>query len=220
MLTLLGVFGSKGGCACAAQIVRIAETREGFLDLLDLERQLEAHQGSGRQLIGCFSAASNITGVLADDVATTLLLHQYGALAFWDYAAAAPYVKLDMNPILPGVDETSVHKDAMFFSMHKFIGGVQTPGVLIAKKALFRSEAPNGCGGGTDAELREEGGTAAVVESVRAGLVMQLKETVGVLAIMAREQKIASWNHVNDRITAASDSRQPEACFSARHAIA
>ena len=33
-----------------------------------------------------------------------------------------------MNPNVPGIDEQSVHKDAMFFSMHKFIGGVQTPG--------------------------------------------------------------------------------------------
>ena len=71
--------------------MRIAETAEGFLDLQDLEEQLAAHQASqasGRQLIGCFSAASNITGIVTDDVATTLLLHQYNALAFWDYATA------------------------------------------------------------------------------------------------------------------------------------
>ena len=33
-----------------------------------------------------------------DDVNITTLLHKYGALSFWDYAAAAPYVKIDMNP--------------------------------------------------------------------------------------------------------------------------
>lgn len=33
-----------------------------------------------------------------DDVNITALLHKYGALSFWDYAAAAPYVKIDMNP--------------------------------------------------------------------------------------------------------------------------
>ena len=47
-----------------------------------------------------------------------------------------------------------------------------------------------------DTELREEGGTAAIVESVRAGLVMQLKETIGVQAIMAREEKISRWKHM------------------------
>lgn len=38
--------------------------------------------------------------------------------------------------------------------------------------------------------MREEGGTAAIVESVRAGLAMQLKMNVGVTNIMAREEKI------------------------------
>ena len=33
-----------------------------------------------------------------DDITITALLHKYGALSFWDYAAAAPYVKIDMNP--------------------------------------------------------------------------------------------------------------------------
>jgi selenocysteine lyase/cysteine desulfurase len=41
-----------------------------------------------------------------------------------------------------------------------------------------------------DVELREEGGTAAIVESVRAGLVMQLKESVGVPTIMSKEEEI------------------------------
>lgn len=73
-----------------------------------------------------------------------------------------------MNPLLHGVDEKAVYKDAMFFSVHKFVGGVQSPGifyreqendkilhcfcitgVLVAKKALFRNSVPNGCGGGT-----------------------------------------------------------------------
>lgn len=88
--------GNNVHCKClmsrtVLQIVRISETKEGHLDLVDLENQLQfqhALEGSDRTLIGCFSAASNITGLLADDVATTLLLHQYGALAFWDYATA------------------------------------------------------------------------------------------------------------------------------------
>lgn len=39
--------------------------------------------------------------------------------------------------------------------------------------------------------MREEGGTPAVVESIRAGLAMQLKQTVGVANIMTREEKIS-----------------------------
>lgn len=67
----------------------MSETREGFLDLNDLERSLMKMRAEGvTQMIGCFSAASCITGVLADEVATTLLLHQYGALSVWDYTTA------------------------------------------------------------------------------------------------------------------------------------
>ena len=40
------------------------------------------------QLIGCFSAASNVTGILTDTNAVTACLHRYDALAFWDYATA------------------------------------------------------------------------------------------------------------------------------------
>jgi hypothetical protein len=50
----------------------------------------------------------------------------------------------------------------------------------------------------SDPEHREEGGTPAIVESIRAGLVFQLKEAVGVATIRQREEDfirraIASW---------------------------
>ena len=43
-------------------------------------------------LIGRFSAASNVTGILTDTSAISALLHSRGALSFWDFAAAGPYV--------------------------------------------------------------------------------------------------------------------------------
>lgn len=51
-------------------------------------------------MVGCFSAASNVTGILVDVDAITICLHKYGALAVWDYATAAPYVQVDMNPVI------------------------------------------------------------------------------------------------------------------------
>ena len=154
-------------------------------------------------MIGCFPAASNITGILNDDVAITALLHQYGALSFWDYATAAPHTYIDVNPKVVGDIEGLCKKDAVYFSCHKFIGGVQTPGVLIAKKKLFTNPKPDGGGGGSvffvtktdhrylkETEVREEGGTPAIVESVRAGLVMQLKQSVGMKYIAEREHKL------------------------------
>ena len=77
-------------CAFSLKLVRIDETREGFLDLNDLERKLvrERRENPQSTMIGYFSAASCVTGVLADDVATTLLLKQHGALSLWDYTPA------------------------------------------------------------------------------------------------------------------------------------
>src|SRR5260370_16632664 len=42
----------------------------------------------------------------------------------------------------------------------------------------------------TDVEHREEGGTPAIVDSIRAGLVFQLKEEVGASEIRRREESL------------------------------
>ena len=78
-------------------------------------------------MIGALNAGSNITGVLTNTNAFSALLHKYNALAFWDYAAAAPYVKIDMNP----PNNELAYKDGVYFSMHKFVGGPDSPGVHI-----------------------------------------------------------------------------------------
>ena len=160
----------------AAEVIRIAEQPDGLIDTKQLENALQVAKKKNRQMIGCFAAASNVTGTLAQDLEITSLLHKYGALSFWDYAAAAPYVKLSMNPSSSKYPAGTAFKDAMYFSMHKFIGGVQTPGVLIVKKSILKNQVPNGAGGGTvffvgrethkylqDAEMREEGGTPSIV---------------------------------------------------------
>lgn len=167
----------------------------GAVDIAALERALQKHQNR-RLLIGSFSAASNVTGIKTDVMAVTALLKRYGALACWDYAAAGPYVAINMN------GEHAL--DAIFLSPHKFVGGPGTPGVLVAKAHLFRNQVPAVVGGGTvsyvtpldhvyvrDVERREEGGTPAIVESVRAGLVFSLQQAVGTDVIQARESQLA-----------------------------
>lgn len=57
----------------------------------------------------------------------------------------APYVPLRMNPTVPGDTEGHAHKDAIFFSMHKFLGGVQTPGELLRVTNLFCRKLTNSC---------------------------------------------------------------------------
>jgi selenocysteine lyase/cysteine desulfurase len=204
-----------------ADVVTIGEDADGRISLEKLEAALREH--ADRPLkIGSFSAASNVTGILSDTRAISVLLHEHGALTFWDFAAAGTYVEIEMEPHRPapvtgpgrGTPDGKAaldYKDAIVISPHKFIGGPGTPGVLVARRELFRNRVPTSPGGGTvayvnplehvyldDPEHREEGGTPAIVESIRAGLVFQLKESVGVDAIRRREEDfieraIASW---------------------------
>jgi selenocysteine lyase/cysteine desulfurase len=120
-------------------------------------------------------------------------------------------VRIEMNPSGPGVDPALAYKDAVFLSPHKFVGGPGTPGVLVARRDLFRNPVPAVPGGGTityvhgdgqhylaDPEHREEGGTPAIVESIRAGLVLRLSQMVGAGVIREREDRfvrraIAAW---------------------------
>jgi selenocysteine lyase/cysteine desulfurase len=71
-----------------ADVVVIGQDADGHIDLADLDRQLTRFAGRPL-LIGSFSAASNVTGILTDTRAVAALLHAHGALSFWDYAAAA-----------------------------------------------------------------------------------------------------------------------------------
>ncbi len=183
-----------------ADVVTIPEDADGRIDLAALERAIVAH--ADRPLkIGSFSAASNVTGIISDTRAISVLLHQHGARSFWDFGAAAPYVEIELSPHRPGPDAELDYKDAVFISPHKFIGGPGTPGVLAGRRDLFRNRVPTAPGGGTvvyvnpfdhvylsDPEHREEGGTPAIVESIRAGLVFQLKAAVGAEAIREREE--------------------------------
>jgi selenocysteine lyase/cysteine desulfurase len=182
-----------------ADVVTIGEDDEGRIDLAHLAAELRRHADRTLKL-GSFSAASNVTGIVSDVDAIAQVLHQYGALACFDYAAAGPYLPIDM-----------ASKDAVFLSPHKFIGGPGTPGVLVAKRRLLSRRVPSVPGGGTivfvdpagqsyhpEPAVREEAGTPAIVESIRAGMVFALKDAVGADEIHRREdafarRALASW---------------------------
>jgi selenocysteine lyase/cysteine desulfurase len=190
-----------------ADVVLIPQDADGHIDIPCLERQLIAHEARPLK-IGSFSAASNVTGIVSNTDRVSALLHEHGALSFWDFAAAAPYVNIAMNGTAP-----AAHKDAIFLSPHKFIGGPGTPGVLVVRRELLRNRVPDVPGGGTvayvnptehryldDPVQREEGGTPAIIESIRAGLVFQLKQAVGVDVIREHEayylrHAVAAWAH-------------------------
>jgi len=181
-----------------ADVVVIPQDVDGHIDAAALERELVKY--ASRPLrIGSFSAASNVTGIVSDTYGISALLHLHGALSFWDFAAAAPYVDIEMDGA-PQRDPLS-YKDAIFLSPHKMIGGPGTPGVLVVRRELLCNRVPDVPGGGTvayvnpsehrylsDPVQREEGGTPAIVESIRAGLVFQLKQTVGIDVIRSHEE--------------------------------
>ncbi|CAF1516915.1 unnamed protein product [Rotaria sordida] len=180
------------------ELIRIPNTKEGLLDQHFLKTKLKHYHHTVKKHIICsLNAASNVTGIRTDVDTISTLVHHYDGWIFWDYAAAASYVKIDMNP------STTAYKDAVFISTHKFIGGPSTPGILIAKKKLFTNRIPVDCGGGTvnfvtrtnieyvkDIEIREEGGTPNILGAIRAGLVFHLKEIVGENIIEKRETEL------------------------------
>lgn len=178
-------------------VVTIPEDRDGLIDLAVLATKLAEYRDRPLR-IGSFSAASNVTGLITNTHGITKLLHAHAALAFWDFAAAAPYVDIDM---VASNGDRAADKDAVFISPHKLVGGPGTPGVLVVRTALLTDSVPDTVGGGTvayvnptehvylsDPVQREEAGTPAIVESIRAGLVFDLKQTVGTAAIRALEE--------------------------------
>lgn len=190
-----------------ADVIEIAADQDGHVDLAALRARLAAH--ADRPLrIGSFSAASNVTGIVTDTAAVARLLHEYGALSFWDFAAAAPYVDIAMSPR----DDPAARLDAVFLSPHKLIGGPGTPGVLAVRRELVANRVPTVPGGGTvayvnplehvyldDPVMREEGGTPDIIGSIRAGLVFALKQAVGVERIKALEadllrRAVSAWS--------------------------
>lgn len=185
-----------------AELVEVGLEDCGRIDLADLESKL-ARFASRPLKIGTFSAASNVTGVLSDVKGIARVLHRAGAYAIFDYAAAAPYVPIDMHP---GPEDERI--DALFLSTHKFIGGPEGSGVLVANRELFQTRTPERPGGGTvdyvaafdrvsvdyvrRLDEREEGGTPAILGDLRAGIAFLVKEMLGPQRILEHELRIAA----------------------------
>jgi selenocysteine lyase/cysteine desulfurase len=184
-----------------AQVVEIGLREDGHVDLRDLASKLECFADRSLK-IGSFSAASNVTGVLSDVGAIAELLHRAGVHACFDYAAAGPYVPIDMHPADP-----ARRIDALFLSTHKFIGGPEASGVLVVNRKLVRTRVPERPGGGTvdyvsraahdgidytqKLDEREEGGTPAILGDMRAGTAFLVKEMIGPERILAHEITLA-----------------------------
>lgn len=179
-----------------ADVVIIQPDDQGLVDLNDLQAQLKKY--SNRKLkIGSFTACSNVTGIHTPYFEMAKLMHENDGFCFVDFACSAPYEKIDMHP------SNELEKlDAIFFSPHKFLGGPGSSGVLIFDSKLYKNRVPDDPGGGTvdwtnpwgehkfvnNIEAREDGGTPAFLQSIKASLSIKLKEEMGVERIIQREK--------------------------------
>ncbi|MGR3822050.1 MAG: aminotransferase class V-fold PLP-dependent enzyme [Salipiger marinus] len=179
-----------------AQVAEIPEAAEGGVDMDALAQALAQTKGADL-VVGAFSAASNVTGLLTDVDAVTRALKAAGALAVWDYACAGPYVAMDMSPA------PDAQKDAIVLSPHKFPGGPGASGLAVIRDTLVQTTRPTAPGGGTVSfvspwdhiysprvEAREEAGTPNVIADIRAALALLVKAAVGTDTIHAREETL------------------------------
>ena len=178
-----------------AEIVVLAESPQGGPDLDELTTALEV---SGDTLVICaLSAASNVTGIIADVPAITRQVKKAGAKMLWDYAGGAPYLPVHMSPA------PDAQIDAIVFSPHKFIGGPGASGVLIVRRDAVLHTTPTWPGGGTvkfvspaghdysdSLESREEAGTPNVIGDIRAALALLVKDAIGAAFLHERQAEL------------------------------
>jgi len=167
-----------------AEVIEVPEADHGGPCMPALSKTLASIKG--RPVIGAFSAASNVSGIVSDVVEITRVLKASGATVVWDYAGGAPYLSIDMLPA------QGAEIDAVVLSPHKFVGGPQASGLLILRHDVVRAEKPTMPGGGTvrfvsptahdyshSVEAREEAGTPNVIGDLRAALCFLVKAEVG-----------------------------------------
>ena len=181
-----------------ATVEIIGQTDDGHVDLEHFEMLLSKYK-SRKNKIAAVTACSNVTGIQTPYHKIASLVHAHGGLCFVDFASSAPYILMDMHP-----EEADGYLDAIYFSMHKFLGGPGTPGVLIFNKRIYANAVPDHPGGGailysnpwkerkyvTDIESREDGGTPPVLQGIKAAMCIRLKEDMGTNNILQREEEL------------------------------
>ena len=173
------------------ETIRIGLDNKGLVNLEELEQRLQENEG--REIIGAFCIASNVTGTITPYVQISALLRRYGALVCFDAAAYSPYANIPCELY-----------DAMVFSPHKLLGGPGSCGLLAIRKHLFEEECPpTFSGGGTvsyvsrkshvfidEIEDREDAGTPGILQLIRAALAYQLRNELGFEWIALRKKSL------------------------------
>jgi len=180
---------------------------DGMVDLNYLKSLLEKYKERPLK-IAAITSCSNVTGIITPYHEIAALLHQNNGLCFVDFACSAPYIDINMHP-----ENELESLDAIYFSPHKFLGGPGSTGILIFNSKLYKNRVPDNPGGGTvdwtnpwgghkyvdDIEAREDGGTPAFLQTIKAAMCVKLKELMGVQNMLQREHELLDiiWNQLD-----------------------
>jgi selenocysteine lyase/cysteine desulfurase len=165
--------------------------KDGNVDLDFLARILE--ENKDRELIGAFSTASNVTGIVSPYAEISKLLRKYNAVVAFDSAASSACM-----------NASSELFDALFLSPHKLLGGPGTCGILAIRKSLINEKlSPTFAGGGTvsyvskddhifnsDIEIREDAGTPPILQLIRTAFAFQLRDEIGLDRIQQKKVEL------------------------------
>jgi len=173
---------------------------DGLVSLSSLDSLLEKYKDR-KVKIAAVTSCSNVTGIFTPYHDIAEKMHLADGYCFVDFACSAPYININMRP-----ENKLQHLDAIYFSPHKFLGGPSSSGILIFDPKLYTNKIPDNPGGGTvdwtnpwgehkyfeEIEAREDGGTPAFIQTIRAALCCKLKDEIGTDNIMAREKEIVN----------------------------
>lgn len=177
-----------------ANMYYVEVTKEGRLDLEDLEKKLARAGGSIHYVT--VSAASNVTGYINPIHYIAKLAHQYGAKIIVDGAQIVAHRQVKLK------GETKEEDlDALIFSGHKMYAPFGE-GVVIVKKELVEDEIPYLSGGGTvsyvfdddvyykSSPYKDEAGTPNFLGAMAIVASINVLSTIQYKAIEAHEKKL------------------------------
>ncbi len=171
--------------------VRCPLNKENIIDLEALEKILE--KNSSREIIGSFSAASNVTWIKNPIEKIYKLIKKYNWIMCVDAAASSPYMNINSNFF-----------DIMFLSPHKLIWWVWSCWLLVIKKNLCKkSEKPTFSWWWTvtyvsrtsqeysdKIEEKEDVWTPWILQFIRASLAYELRNEIWLEFIEKKEKQL------------------------------
>ena len=164
--------------AGGVSLLRMPIDRDGFPDMIEMERllreyNLEGRHGRRRIRVVAVSGASNVLGTCPDLAEISRISHRYRARILVDAAQLAAHRKIDME-----ADDI----DYLAFSGHKMYAPFGSGG-LVSRKGLLRSA-------GKEMELIRASGEENAAGIAALGRAVELLMRVGMDVVVEEERKL------------------------------